>query len=95
MPKPRVKLTRFHGVFAPNSKYRVDVTLAKRGKGNPTQSRDDKTPEQRRQAMTWAQRLKRVFNIDVSICPQCDGEAKVIASIEDQPIIDKIPSLGP
>jgi rRNA maturation endonuclease Nob1 len=45
--------------------------------------------------MTWAQRLKRVFNIDVSICPQCGGEAKVIASIEDQAVINKIPSLGP
>jgi hypothetical protein len=40
--------------------------------------------------MTWAQRLKRVFNIDVSICPKCEGEAKVIASIEDQTVIDKI-----
>jgi hypothetical protein len=40
--------------------------------------------------MIWAQRLKRVFNIDVSVCPRCGGEARVIASIEDQPIIDKI-----
>jgi hypothetical protein len=40
--------------------------------------------------MTWAQRLKRVFNIDVSVCPKCGGEARVIASIEDQQIIDKI-----
>ena len=32
----------------------------------------------------------RVFNIDVSICPQCGGEARVIACIEDQAIIDKI-----
>ena len=40
--------------------------------------------------MTWAQRLKRVFNIDVSICPQCGGEVKVIACIEDQAVINKI-----
>ena len=40
--------------------------------------------------MTWAQRLKRVFNIDVSTCPQCGGEARVIACIEDQAVIDKI-----
>mgnify|MGYP001820257793 FL=1 len=73
-------------MFAPNSKHRVDVTPAKRGKGNPAQSQDDKTPEQRRQGMTWAQRLKRVFNIDVSICPKCGGESKVIASIEDQAV---------
>jgi hypothetical protein len=31
--KPRVNLTRFHGVFAPNSKHRDEVTPAKRGKG--------------------------------------------------------------
>jgi hypothetical protein len=32
-PKPRINLTRFHGVFAPNSKHRAQVTPAKRGKG--------------------------------------------------------------
>jgi len=91
VPKPRVNLTRFHGVFAPNSKHRVDVTPAKRGKCRPHEEHEDKTHEQRRhQAMTWAQRLKRVFNIDVSVCPKCGGEARVIASIEDQQIIDKI-----
>ena len=29
VPKPRVNLTRFHGVFAPNSKHRIHVTPAK------------------------------------------------------------------
>ncbi len=71
VPKPRVNLARFHGVFAPNSKHRVDVTPAKRGKGRSHEEHADKTPEQRHQAMTWAQRLKRVFNIDVSVCPEC------------------------
>ncbi len=33
VPKPRVNLTRFHGVFAPNSKYRMEITPSKRGKG--------------------------------------------------------------
>ncbi|PLY13688.1 MAG: hypothetical protein C0631_13425 [Sedimenticola sp.] len=71
---------------APNSKHRVDVTLAKRGKNRPHEEHEDKTPEQRYQSMTWAQRLKRVFNINVSVCPKCGGEARVIASIEDQQI---------
>jgi hypothetical protein len=90
VPKPRVNLTRFHGVFAPNSKHRADVTPGKRGKGGPSAEDVDRTPEQRHQAMTWAQRLKRVFNIDVSVCPKCGGEARVIACIEDQAVIDKI-----
>jgi hypothetical protein len=34
VPKPRVNLTRFHGVFAPNSKYRIQVTPSKRGKAS-------------------------------------------------------------
>lgn len=90
VPKPRVNLTRFHGVFAPNSKYRVDVTPAKRGSGLTRKENEEKTPEQRHRAMTWAQRLKRVFNIDVSTCEKCGGDAKVIACIEDPAVIDKI-----
>ena len=34
IPQPRVNFTRFHGVFAPNSKYRAMVTPARRGKHN-------------------------------------------------------------
>ena len=85
-----VNLTRFHGAFALNSKHRGEVAPAERGKGRAQKEDEDKTPEPRHQVMTWAQRLKRVFNIDVSACPKCGGEAKVIASIEDQPIIDKM-----
>jgi len=31
--------------------------------------------------MTWAQRLKRVFNIDVSTCGHCGGTVRIVASI--------------
>ena len=41
VPKPRVNLTRFHGVFAPNSKHRAAVALAKRGKGNKPKVTDE------------------------------------------------------
>lgn len=40
--------------------------------------------------MNWAQRLKRVFNIDIQTCGQCGGTAKVIACIEDPVVINKI-----
>ena len=89
----RVNLTRFHGVFAPNSKHRVQVTPAKRGKGKKTNAPEDSpdpTPAERRAAMTWAQRLKRVFNIDIETCRECGGAVKVIACIEDPGVIEKI-----
>jgi hypothetical protein len=90
VPKPKVNLTRFHGVFAPNSKNRIIVTPAKRGKAEHKASDQDKTPGERQSAMTWAQRLKRVFGIDVNTCSYCGGTNKVIACIEDQQVIDKI-----
>ena len=91
MPKPRVNLTRFHGVFAPNSKHRVDVTPAKRGKGNKGMaSEDPQTPAEQHASMTWAQRLKRVFKIDIETCAECGGAVKVIACIEDPVVIKKI-----
>ena len=42
VPRPRAHLTRFHGVFAPNSKYRVLVTPAKRGKGKKVKTPAEK-----------------------------------------------------
>jgi len=92
VPKPRVNLTRFHGVFAPNSKYRVTVTPAKRGKHKKYHSADeaDQTPAEKRASLTWAQRLKRVFNIDVETCSECGGDVRIIASIEDPAVIQKI-----
>jgi len=78
-------------VFAPNSKHRALVTPAKRGKGKiPRSLDDDTTPAERQAAMTWAQRLKRVFDIDVTTCCECGGDVKIIASIEDPAVIQKI-----
>ena len=89
VPKPRTNLTRFHGVFAPNSKFRVRVAPAKRGSGRKRRQPAgenwlDKTPAERHQSMTWMQRLKRVFNIDIEICERCSGQVKIIACIEER-----------
>jgi hypothetical protein len=91
VPKPRVNLTRFHGIFAPNSKHRALVTPAKRGKGKKPKASDEPTrPAERRASMTWAQRLKRVFNIEIETCSECGGKVTVIACIEDPVVIKKI-----
>jgi hypothetical protein len=76
----------------PNSKHRAAVTPAKRGKGNKARTADegqDQTPAERRATMSWAQRLKRVFNIDITTST-CGGIVRVIACIEDPAVIEKI-----
>ena len=60
VPPPRANLTRFHGVFAPNSRYRARVVPGRqvqhKEQDNPG---EEVTPAERRASMTWAQRLKQ------------------------------------
>ena len=69
------------------------MTPAKRGRGSQRGTREDAEEPalgERRAAMTWAQRLKRVFDIDIGTCRQCGGALKVIACVEDPTVIRKI-----
>ena len=76
VPKPRINLTRYHGVLAPNHRCRGLVTRAKRGKGvKRIASTEIRPPAERHAALTWAQRLKRVFSIDIEVCGRCGGRA--------------------
>jgi hypothetical protein len=84
VPRPRVNLTRFHGVFAPNFKHRDRIVPQRTQR---TVERDKPVAP-----MSWMQRLKRVFAIDIETCPECGGKLRVIACIEDPPLIAK--SLG-
>jgi hypothetical protein len=79
-------------VFAPHSRLRAAITPAHRGKGGKPQAQEDaaKPVTPRHVAMSWAQRLKRVFGIDIEVCARCGGKLKVIASIEESAVIAKI-----
>ena len=92
VPPPRMHLTRYHGVFAPHSQLRAAITPAHRGTGSKLQAEEqgDKPATPRHVAMRWAQRLKRVFGIDIEACARCGGRLRVIASIEEPAVIAKI-----
>ncbi len=68
VPKPRVNLTRFHGVFAPNSKHRAQVTPAKRGKGSqavrPEEATDQTMAEQKQKGTDQ----NDTYLSDASVC---------------------------
>jgi hypothetical protein len=44
---------------------------------------EQRSPEAKRRSMRWAQRLKRVFCIDVSTCVHCGDAVRIVASIEE------------
>jgi len=99
VPPSRAHLTRFHGVFAPNANLRAQVTPSGRrgrrpaGDAAPVDASahdEPRSPEQKRRAMSWAQRLKRVFSIDVTTCAHCGGAVRIVASIEEPTAIRAI-----
>ena len=82
VPRPRLNLTRFPGVFAPNSRHRATIV--------PRQAQGRVDSDKPKAPMTWMQRLKRVLAIDIETCPVCGGRLRVIACIEDPQLIAKI-----
>jgi Putative transposase/Transposase zinc-binding domain len=91
VPKPRAHLTRYHGVFAPASPDRARVVPGTRSAAaNKAKPCGEPSATDRQRALTWAQRLKRVFAIDIEVCRRCGGRLRVIASIEDPAVIERI-----
>ncbi len=90
VPRPRLNLIRFHGVLAPNAAWRSDIVPEP-----PAQDEEGAEPMEEGRGpsgryISWARLLKRVFDIDVTTCPNCGGQLKMIAAIEDPPVIQKI-----
>ncbi|HQY50437.1 MAG TPA: hypothetical protein PL007_08750 [Thermomonas sp.] len=89
MIDPQTLRRIFHGVFAPNASLRAQLTSSGRGKWLATDAEwtsmrpDDRSPGQRLRSMSWAQRLKRIFHIDVNTCVHCGGAVRIVSSIKD------------
>jgi len=85
VPRPRLHLIRFHGVLAPNAGLRAAIVPG------PAQSEPaDEDAHGVPARMGWARLLRRVFDSDLEHCPQCGGEFKIIAAIEEPAVIVRI-----
>ncbi len=85
VPRPRLHLTRFHGVLAPNAGLRAAVVPGPaQSTSVPSDQHAHGAPAAR---MGWARLLKRVFDLDLEHCPQCGGAFRIIAAIEEAAVI--------
>ncbi|MFM7531966.1 MAG: transposase [Rubrivivax sp.] len=86
--RPRLHLIRFHGVLAPNAKWRGAVVPdVVQPASEPAREHGHTHGQAAR--MSWARLLARVFDIDVERCA-CGGQLKIIAAIEDPVVIGRI-----
>jgi hypothetical protein len=98
VPRPRLHLIRFHGVLAPNAKWHPKVVpqpqdsakaLPAAAAATTTGSQDPPEPG-RPMRLGWAKLLKRVFDLDLTRCPHCGGDLRIIAAILQRQAIEKI-----
>jgi Putative transposase len=86
VPRPRLHLIRFHGVLALHAKLRAAIVPSPAQDASAHAADHAHAPAR----MTWARLLRRVFDIDVERCSHCGGSLKIIAAIEDAPVIVRI-----
>ena len=92
VPPPRIHLTRFHGVLGPNHRLRHQV-VPEQPKPVLADALDEhgeaKTIRDPRR-LSWSELLKRVFQIDLTTCPDCGGTLRFIAAIMERSVVEKI-----
>lgn len=81
---------RFYGILAPHAENRKNV-VSKPDLSQPPQlqlfsgsdnASDDDVPKNRKPSrLSWSKLLARVFKIDVTICPMCNGTMKITDAV--------------
>jgi hypothetical protein len=103
VPPPRFNIVRYY-VLAPASSLRRYIVPEDKSEIEPahpscpakagTSTIDEAETGQKRSKKprnySWAQLLKRVFQLDVLCCPRCGGRMRVLCAINSQPAIQKI-----
>ena len=88
VPRPRTHLIRSHGLFAPDARQRRQVVPVP--SSAPVSDAGEPTGVPTRARMTGAQRLRRVFEIDISRCPRCGAALRVRAVITEARVVPAI-----
>jgi hypothetical protein len=81
IPRPYVNLIVYHGVLAPNAKWRREVVRF--GCGHVERKPSASSPRKANASYnrTWAELMRRGLDIDVLECPDCGGRLRFVAAI--------------
>ena len=102
VPRPRINLLLYHGVLAPNARWRRAVVppagaenggapLATAARAAAPVSEVAAPPRRERpKYRAWADLMRRAFALDVMACPRCGGRMVLLATIEEAAVITRI-----
>ena len=87
IPRPQINLVVYHGVLAPNARWRRRVVTH----GRAALPQTTTAPPMSRAALRqWAALMQRAFRIDVLACPRCGGRMKLLAVLIDPRVVRRI-----
>ena len=87
VPPPRRPLLAYHGVLAPRARWRSAVV--------PRPAQDEARPAgpgvpRGPARLTWARLLRRVFAIDILVCPRCAGPRRILGAVTEPHAVRRV-----
>jgi hypothetical protein len=97
IPEPRRHLVRYYGRYSNVSRGKRRRQKESEESPHPAndepvspQRKREEGPDARALRRSWAQLLKRIYEVDPLVCPSCGSEMMVIAFITEHEVVDKI-----
>ena len=94
IPRPRVNLALYHGLLAPRAAWRAAVVPfpapPATADAHVETSGSEVTPRRSARGASWADLMRRAFEVDVLACPRCGGRLRLIAPIEASAVARRI-----
>ena len=94
VPRPRVNLVLYHGLLAPRAAWRAEVVPGGAPSATTTPLVDEPDSDMTRRpsarGASWADLMRRAFEVDVLTCPRCGGRLRLIALIEASAVARRI-----
>jgi len=89
IPDPRKHLVFYFGAYsnvARGRRKKSDVSLGVAGDTDPDQTSAAQAARRR----SWAELIRRVYEVDPLLCPKCGSDMRIIAFITDPSVMKKI-----
>ena len=87
VPPPRRPLLAYHGVLAPRAKWRSAVVPVPAT--GPSVEADPDGPR-RSGRLSWPTLLRRVFALEVLVCPRCAGPRRILGAVTEPHAVRRV-----
>jgi hypothetical protein len=91
VPEPKLHTARFYGEYSSVARGKRRAEKAEQLSPEPDGGTEEPSSEERRRMRrSWAQSIKRIYELDPLTCPDCGAAMRIISFILEPKVVDKI-----